>query len=170
LTQALAPSIASAIQNSQSNQLNQGQFAAGQQINALNTNAASQNAANENQAQLSQQTGLANVDAANTAETANVGANNQVQAANTAATNTAQQAYLQQLQQQWLDQFSSFNSINDAGLGAQNNISVQGATNFGTPTSGASAYSSLGSGLAGLYTPSAAAPAAPAAAGAIQTA
>lgn len=175
-TQAEAPAIATAIQNSQANQLNQGQFNSSAVLNALNANQGAQNSQNLNQAQLNQQAGLANqsatnsqsqlaaqlaqqaglanADAANTANTANVGAQNSVLAANTSAQNAAQQAYLQQLQQQYLDQFSAFNSINDAQLGAQNQISVNGAQNFATPSTSDS-YSGLGSALSSIYTPTA---------------
>jgi hypothetical protein len=153
-TQAEAPSIASAIQNSQANQLNQAQYGSTAQLNALNANQSATNSQNQLQGQLSQQTGLANQDAANTANTANVGAINSTTAANTAAQNSAQAAYLAQMQQQWLDQFSAFNSINDAGLGAQNNIAVQGEQNFGTPST-ADPYSGLGSALGSIYAPTA---------------
>jgi hypothetical protein len=154
-TQAEAPTIASAIQNSQLNQLNQSQYSDTAQTNALAANQTATNANNQAQASLNQQTGLANQDAANTANTANVGAINSTTAANTAAQNSAQAAYLQQMQQQWLDQFSAFNSINDAGLGAQNNIAVQGAENFGTPSDSSAAYSGLGSALSSIYAPTA---------------
>ena len=160
-TQAEAPSIASAIQNSQSNQLNQSQFGANAQLNALNANQTATNTANQAQASLNQQTGLANQDASNTANTANVGATNSTLAANTSAQNAAQQAYLQQLQSQWLDQFSAYNSINDAGLGAQNEIAVSGAQDFQTPST-ASPYSGLSSGLSSIYQPTAKTPATPA--------
>lgn len=199
LTQALAPTIASAIQNSQANQLNQGQFASNALIQALTGNVGAVNTAQQQQAQLNQQAGLANqsainsgnqlqanllqqaglanqsavnsgnqlqaqllqqaglanADAANTANTANVGAYNTGLASNVSAQNAAQQNYLSQLQQQWLDQFSAFNSINDAALGAQNNIAVQGAENFGTPADVSSAYSGLGTALGSLYAPTA---------------
>jgi hypothetical protein len=153
-TQAEAPAIAQAIQNSQANQLNQSQFGATAGLNALNANQSATNSGNQLQAQLNQQTGLANQDASNTANTANVGATNSTLASNTSAQNAAQQAYLNQLQSQWLDQFSAFNSINDAGLGAQNNIAVQGAQNFGTPST-SDPYSGLGSALGSIYSPTA---------------
>jgi hypothetical protein len=153
-TQAEAPAIASAIQNSQSNQMNQGQFNSNALLNALSGNQSATNSGNQLQAQLNQQTGLANQDASNTANTANVGANNSTLAANTSAQNAAQQAYLNQLQSQWLDQFSAFNSINNAGLGAQNSIAVQGQQNFGTPST-ADPYSGLGSALGSVYSPTA---------------
>jgi hypothetical protein len=158
-TQAEAPSIASAIQNSQSNQLNQAQYGSTAQLNALNANQSATNATNQAQASLNQQTGLANQDAANTANTANVGAVNATTAADAATQNAAQSAYLQQMQQQWLDQFSAANTINDAGLSAQNNIAVQGAENFGTPSDTSSALSGLGSALSSIYAPTAKTPA-----------
>lgn len=158
-TQAEAPSIASAIQNSQSNQLNQAQYGSTAQLNALNANQSATNSGNQLQAQLNQQGGLANQDAANTANTANVGAVNSTLASNTSAQNAAQQAYLQQLQSQWLDQFSASNAINDAGLGAQNSIAVQGEQNFGTPST-ADPYSGLGTALGSIYAPTAKAAAA----------
>lgn len=174
-TQALAPAIAQAIQQSQQNQLQAGEFGSNAliqaltgNVGALNTAAQQQagltqqaglanqsalNSAKQLQAQLAQQAGLANADAANTANTANVGAWNTTLASNVAAQNAARQAYLQQLQQQWLDQFSAFNSINDAALGAQNNIAVQGAENFGAPTGSSDAYAGLGTALGGIYAP-----------------
>jgi hypothetical protein len=153
-TQAEAPSIASAIQNSQSNQLNQAQFGSTAQLNALNANQSATNATNQAQASLNQQTGLANQDASNTANTANVGAQNATLAANTSAQNAAQQAYLQQLQSQWLDQFSAYNSINDAGLGAQNQISVSGAQDYPVPST-SSPYSGLSSAISSITAPTA---------------
>ena len=153
-TQAEAPAIASAIQNSQSNQMNQGQFNSNALLNALSGNQSATNSGNQLQAQLNQQTGLANQDARNTATTANVGAVNSTLASNTSAQNAAQQAYLNQLQSQWLDQFSAQNAINDAGLGAQNSIAVQGQQNFGTPST-ADPFSGLGSALGSIYAPTA---------------
>lgn len=153
-TEAEAPAIASAIQNSQSNQLNQSQFGATAGLNALNANQSATNATNQAQASLNQQAGLANQDASNTANTANVGAINSTTAANTSAQNAAQQAYLQQLQSQWLDQFSAQNAITDAGLGAQNSIAIQGQQNFGTPST-ADPFSGLGSALGSIYAPTA---------------
>jgi hypothetical protein len=175
-TQAEAPSIASAIQNSQANQMNQGQFNSNALIQALTGNAGAINSQNliqaqmnqqaglSNQsainsqsqlgAQLRQQAGLANMDASNTANTANVGAYNSTLEANTAAKNAAQQAYLQQLQSQWYDQFAAQNAINDAGLGAQNSIAVQGQQNFGTPST-SDPFSGAQSALASVYAPTA---------------
>jgi hypothetical protein len=181
--QAEAPAIAQAIQNSQANQLNQSQFGSTAQLNALNANQGAVNTQNQNQAtlnqqaglanqsatnsqsqlaaQLAQQAGLSNQDATNTANTANAGAYNSTLAANTSAQNASQQAYLNQLQSQWLDQFSAFNSINDAGVGAQNTIATQGEQNFGTPST-ADPFSNLSSGLSSIYAPKAAAAPVPA--------
>lgn len=175
LTQALAPTLAQAIQQSQSNQLNAGQFSTTQLLNSLGANMSALNNQNQNQAQLqqqaglanqsalnsnqqlyaqlNQQTGLANMDARNTANTTNAGALNSTLAANTSAQNQANQEYLSALLQQYQNQFSAFNSINDAGLNTQNQISASGANNFGTPAS--DPFGGLASSFASMYAPTA---------------
>jgi hypothetical protein len=153
LTQALAPTLASAIQQSQSNQLQSGQFDTTQLVNTLNNNMSALNSNNQLGAQLQQQTGLANMDALNTANTTNAGAANSVNAANVSAQNQSQQQYLSALLQQYQNQFAAFNSINDAGLSTQNTISANGANNFGTAAS--DPFSGLGASFSSLFAPTA---------------
>jgi hypothetical protein len=81
---------------------------------------------------------------------------NSANAANISAQNASQNNYLNSLMQQWLTNYSAFNSINDASLGAQNNIAIQGGQNFGVPSSGSSdAFSGLSSSFGNLFAPTA---------------
>jgi len=174
-TQALAPTLAAAIQQSQSNQLGAGQFNTTQLMNtltgnmsALNSNnqlqanlqqqagmgnQSAQNSQSQLQAQLNQQAGLANQDAINTANTTNVGAQNVVNATNTAGTNQANQNYLSAMMQQYQNQFAAFNGVNDAGLNTQNTIASSGANNYGT--AGSNPFADIGSSLSSVYAPTA---------------
>ena len=111
---ALAPTLASAIQNAQGNLLNAGEFNAGAQNTAGAFNAGAQN-----------QSGQFNAGAANNANQYNAEATNTTNAANVGQYNKSQQQMMQDLLQQWALQYGAFNNVNQAGQGAQNNQAVQ---------------------------------------------
>jgi len=113
---ALAPSIASAIQNSQANTLNAGEFNTGNTQQANLANQASTNTAD-----------LANQGSTNQANQYNATAENATNAANVGQFNQSQNEQLNALLQQYYAQLGAFNNINNSGQGAAN----QNAVNFG---------------------------------------
>lgn len=138
LAAAHSPALASAIQNSQANQLNAGQFNAGaqntntNQLNSLLGNALGQNNSNNestNQFNAGNDltAALANQGSTNQASNYAATANNTTNAANVGEFNQSQNQQLNALLQQYYAQLGAFNNINNSGQGAGN----QNAVNYG---------------------------------------
>ena len=114
LAGSLAPSIASAIQNSQGNILNAGEFNAGAGNQAGQFNAGASNTA-----------GQFNAGAGNTASLYNAGATNATNAANVGQYNQTQEQLLQDIMNQYYSQQGAFNNINTGAQSAGNSQAVQ---------------------------------------------
>lgn len=149
LAAAHSPALASAIQNSQANQLGAGEFNAGQltsntnTLNSLLGNALGQNnsnneSTNQFNAQQGQQNNqynagadltaaLANAASTNGANVYNATAANNTNAANVGEYNQSQNQQLNALLQQYYAQLGAFNNINGSGQTAGN----QNAVNYG---------------------------------------
>jgi hypothetical protein len=137
-TAALAPSIASAIQNSQANQLQQSISNAGfsnANISNLDTilgqafgqNASNQQSTNTLNANNNLQNNQFNASQTQNAATGNANALNSTNAANVAEQNQSQQQMIQDLMNQYYQQLQAFQNINTSGQGAGN----QNAINYG---------------------------------------
>lgn len=123
----IAPAIASAIQNSQGNQLNAGEFNAGNQqaTNTLNATQGQQN--NQFNAGNALTAALNNQGSTNNAATLNANDINSTNLTNTNIQNTAQQQELQDMLNQYYAQLGAFSNINSGGQSAGN----QNAVNYG---------------------------------------
>lgn len=138
LMSALAPSIASAIQSSQSNTLNAGEFdtsnqqstnnlnaTQGQQLNEFNATGGQQN--NQFNASNALTAALQNAQAGTGASTYNANALNSTNAANVGQQNQSQEELINQMLNQYYAQLGDFSNINTSGQGASN----QNAVNYG---------------------------------------
>jgi hypothetical protein len=127
LMASIAPSIASAIQNSQANQLGAGEFNSGAQntnTNALNSIFGSTLGQNANNLQSTNQF---NAGQLNTSAQNNANAMNSTNAANVGQYNQSNATTLQDLMSQYYAQLGAFNQINTGGQTAGN----QNAVNYG---------------------------------------
>jgi hypothetical protein len=127
------PSIAAAIQNSQSNQLNAGQYNTSALNSAGQYNAGNQQNANQYNATTGNTAAQNNANALNTAAGTNVANQNSQQAYNASAYNNAGNNYFNAMTGQYNNNANAFNNINNAGLtGSQTtaNTAQAGANNL----------------------------------------
>lgn len=138
LAAAHSPALASAIQNSQANQLNAGEFNSGAQNtntntlnsllgNALGQNSSNQESTNQFNAGNDLTAALNNQQSTNVANNYNATAANNTNAANVGEYNQSQNQQLNALLQQYYAQLGAFNNINGSAQGAGNT----NATNYG---------------------------------------
>lgn len=140
------PSIAAAIQNSQGNQLNAGQFNAGVGNAAGQFNAGAANAAGQYNAGNLQQAGQFNANAQNTASGQNLSNYLNQQLYNTNAQNTAGNNYFNAATGAYNNNANAFNSLNQAGLSGSSGLAGQTA-------GGGNSFANTQQGNFGVMTP-----------------
>ena len=126
------PSIASAIQNSQSNQLNAGQFNAGVGNAAGQFNAGAANTAGQYNAGNLQQAGQFNANAQNTASGQNLSNYLNQQLYNANAYNTAGNNYFNAATGAYNNNANAFNALNSQGLSGATGLAGQTASGGNT--------------------------------------